>query len=732
MAEFAERLVGRADEIGSMEAALGELERGRSVTLELVGEPGIGKTRLLAELAARADARGFLVLGGCAAELERDLPFWVFVDALDEYVAGLEPHRLGALGDDVVGELATVLPSLSGPAAERQMALQHERYRSHLAVRELLELLAGSQPLVLMLDDLHWGDPASVELLGALLRRPPAAPVLLALAVRPRQVRERLAASLERAHRAGTLTRLDLGALTPGEARELLGDRVDLAASDLYEESGGNPFYLEQLARTYDRPGRVAPELPETALGAAEVPPTVVAALAEELTLLSDRARRMLEGAAVAGDPFDPELASAAAGAREPATLDPLDELLRLDLVRHTNVPRRFRFRHPLVRRAVYEATPGGWRLSAHERTAEALDERGASASARAHHVERAARQGDVAAVATLREAGEVAARRAPASAARWFAGALRLLPEATPAEERVELLLALAGALAATGQFADGHRALLESIELVPEESVALRVRLTTACAGVEHLMGRHEQAHARLATALESLPDSDAPEAVALMIELAVDGFYRMDYESMREWAGRALTAARPLGDRPLTAAAVAVLAQARALTGAIAEAEMHRSEAAALVDSLHDHELALRLDAAANLAAAEIDLDRLAEAEAHAERAMAVGRATGQSDFIPVLILCLGWIKRLRGKLAECCELLDGAAETARLSGNAQSLAGNLLNRSLTALAVGDVADGAHDRRGERRSDASAGSGSHVGVGRAGARRGSPGEW
>ena len=136
-----------------------------------------------------------------------------------------------------------------------------------------------------------------------------------------------------------------------------------------------------------------------------------------------------------------------------------------------------------------------------------------------------------------------------------------------------------MAAALAATGQFADGHRALLESIELVPEESVALRVRLTTACAGVEHLMGRHEQAHARLATALRSLPDSDAPEAVALMIELAVDGFYRMDYESMRRWAGRALTAARPLGDRPLTAAAVAVLAQAHALTGAIAEAEMHR---------------------------------------------------------------------------------------------------------------------------------------------------------
>ena len=120
--------------------------------------------------------------------------------------------------------------------------------------------------------------------------------------------------------------------------------------------------------------------------------------------------------------------------------MDAVDELLRLDLVRTTDVPRRFRFRHPLVRRAVYEATPGGWRLGAHERCADALAARGATAAARAHHVERSAREGDLEAVAVLREAGEAAARLAPASAARWFGGALRLLPQAAPAEERIEL----------------------------------------------------------------------------------------------------------------------------------------------------------------------------------------------------------------------------------------------------------------------------------------------------
>jgi ATP/maltotriose-dependent transcriptional regulator MalT len=176
--------------------------------------------------------------------------------------------------------------------------------------------------------------------------------------------------------------------------------------------------------------------------------------------------------------------------------------------------------------------------------------------------------------------------------------------------------------------------------------------------------------------------------------MIELSVDGFYRMEFKQMREWAARALSAARPLGNQPLTAAALAAVAYAGALTGAIADAETHRSEAAALIAALPDQQLALRLDAVVNLAAAEIDLERLAEAGAHAERALTIGCATGQSDVVPVLTYCLAWVTRLRGDLAEGAELLDRAVESARVSGNAVSLAGNLLNRSLTALAAGDV--------------------------------------
>src|SRR5262245_37157892 len=165
-------LVGRADELASLEQVLDELDRGSPGAVALLGEPGIGKTRLLRELAVRAEQRACLVLSGSASELERDLPFSAFVDALDAYVESLDPNRLSDFDDDVQAELAHVFPSLSSLAGGRKVALQHERYRSHRAVRALLEHLAEATPLVLVLDDFHWADSGSVELLGALLRRP--------------------------------------------------------------------------------------------------------------------------------------------------------------------------------------------------------------------------------------------------------------------------------------------------------------------------------------------------------------------------------------------------------------------------------------------------------------------------------------------------------------------------------------------------------------------------------
>jgi ATP/maltotriose-dependent transcriptional regulator MalT len=689
-----ERLVGRADELDVVEHLLDELDRGSPGAIEVTGEPGIGKTRLLRELAARAEARGHLVLGGSASELERDLPFSVFVDALDEYLRGLDPERLSALDDQVRAELAHVFPSLWALAEDREVAPQHERYRSHRAVRDLLERLAGPRPLVLVLDDVQWADSASVELLGALLRRPPASPVLTALGVRPHPTRERLSAAASRAHREGVLTRIELGPLSLADAGAFLGLAVDAATtSSLYETSGGNPFFLQQLARTLDLAtvtGTGTVELSQV----IEVPSAVAAALAEELAMLSGPARLVLEGAAVAGDPFEPELAAVAAASPEASTMDAVDELLQLDFIRETEVPRRFRFRHPLVRLAVYETTAGGWRLGAHERCAEALAARGAAVAARAHHVERSARPGDLGAVAILREAGEATSRLAPESAARWFGGALRLLPETAPSEDRMGLLLARADAFAAAGRFADSHETLLEAMMVVPDRSATLRTTLTTACARVERYLGRYEQANTRLVGALGLLPESPSVESVELRIELTLNEFYRSRYGAMREWAAGALSAAGVLGDAVLTAAAAVTCAFADAMTGPIDVARSSRDEAAALVDDLSDEELSIRPDAAGWLAIVEVYLDLYAEADVHASRALGLARTYVRGDPLHRLYPVLPRVWYVRGRLAEASELLDGAIEAARLLGSPPALAGNLFNRSVVAVAVGDL--------------------------------------
>jgi ATP/maltotriose-dependent transcriptional regulator MalT len=693
--QLAEHLVGRDPELDTLDRGLAEIADGRAAAVEVTGEPGIGKTRLLAELMARADAKGFLVLSGSASELERDLPFGVFADALDEFVVSIDPRRLEALDDRGRAELAQVFPSLAAYAGDRAPALQDERYRIHRAVRDLLERLSAAKPMVLVLDDLHWADSGSIELLGTLLRRPPAAPVLLAMAARPRQVPERFSAVLERAHRAGTLARIEVAALSREQADELLHGTVSgRAVTTIFEASGGNPLYLEQLARSFAQTETVTHSAAAVSLAGVEVPAAVAASLRQELAELTPDARRVLEGAAAAGDPFEPELAAAAAAVEEATAIEALDELLRRDLIRTTDVPRRFSFRHPLVRRAVYEAIPGGWRLTAHERCADALAARGASAATRAHHVEQAGRHGDPEAIAVLREAGDSLALRAPDGAARWYEAALRLLPETAPVEERIDLLSAVASARAATGRFDDSRAALLEALRLAPADDETLRVRLAVSSAGVEQLLGHHAEARARLERTLDTLADPVSPEAVALMISLALDSFYRPALGGWRPGIEQAIELATNYGDRPLAASALAVAAVLCSYVSEIGDSHAYGTRAAALVDAMPDDELAVHLDGIVQLTAAEAYSERFDESIAHGHRALAVARLTGRGDVVPTLVPSLWTALWMRGRLREGAELLDGAIEGARLSANSQMLVLLIMNRGITAALAGDV--------------------------------------
>src|SRR5262249_44019382 len=148
-----------------------------------------------------------------------------------------------------------------------------------------------------------------------------------------RQAPAQLVAALEQSVRTGIVERLELDPLTEAEAEELLGAQFRPPISSvLYRESGGNPFYLEELARAARRPGQghsraAAPLQPVPTIADAEVPPAVRVALAEELALLSEEARKLVDGAAVVGDPFQLPMAAEAAGVDLPVALEALDEL---------------------------------------------------------------------------------------------------------------------------------------------------------------------------------------------------------------------------------------------------------------------------------------------------------------------------------------------------------------------------------------------------------------------
>ena len=261
--------------------------------------------------------------------------------------------------------------------------------------------------------------------------------------------------------------------------------------------------------------------------------------MALEVGALPGPARALLEGAAVAGDPFDPELAAAAAELGADAALAALDDLVAADLVRSTGQARGFRFRHPLVLRAVYDGSAPAWRLAAHERVAAALARRGAGPSARAYHVEQSARPGDDAAIELLADAAAASADRAPAASARWYGAAVRLLPDAA-GDRRAMLLAPMARSLAAAGQLEESREALVEVLALLPEEATAARPALVGACAGIEHVLGRHADARRRLLAALD---DASGDQRPMLALELAVTGFYMADAPAVLEWSQRAM---------------------------------------------------------------------------------------------------------------------------------------------------------------------------------------------
>jgi DNA-binding CsgD family transcriptional regulator len=663
-------LVGRREELAVLGRALEEVEHGPARAVGLRGEPGIGKSRLLAELAARAEGRGHLVLAGRAAEFERDLPFALLIDTLDRRLATEPPRRLD---DEHLAQLAMVLPAVAGMPGVEPPPSPDGRHHVARAVRALLELWARQRPVTVLLDDVQWADAASEDILALLLHRPPPTRVLVALAARAGRAPD-LEAALEIAARNGSADVLDLGPLSQQAADGLLSSMPRSLRNRLYRESGGNPFYLEALARAAASEPR-----PGAGTRMAGVPRPVRAALAGEIDALAIEARRALEGAAVAGDPFEPELAAAAAALDEDAVLAAIDDLLAADLIRPSDEPRRFHFRHPLVRRAVYESAAGGWRLAAHTRIADALAARGATPAQRAHHAERAAHRGDMDAVDLLSKAAAETEKRAPGTAAGWYGSALRLLPDAPEHDERrLSLLRAQADTFLAANRAVEARDALRRALALLPTDATMARVDLIAALAHLEVWFVHPEEAHDLLAEARSALGDSAPREFALLTVELAHERYASGDFAAVEQLVNEARAAARDAGDSALEAAAVARAAAAATeeLRGinkaAMSRAKRLLDEAEALVNALPDETLAEDLETLICLATAQLYGDR--SAEPTAERGLKLARTTGQGFSGVAFTSLLGYAAERSGRLEVAHNAAEEAVESALVSGNA----------------------------------------------------------
>ncbi len=648
-------LHGREAELEAIAGALDAVAHGESRLLIVRGEAGIGKTRLLGELRERAAAQRFVVLEGRATELEQDLPLLPVIDALEPQLP--EPDVLAVLGPQRLGLLARVLP---GVAAEADTGASAERWRLHRALGELLALVADARPCVLLIDDVHWADPATLELLEHLIRRPPAASLLLALAVRPSPAAERLLIA-QRAGGAVGLVALDLRPLDRVTAEPLLEPIADTAERErCFAQSGGNPLLLRELARD----------------GGHAVPGGVLATVAGEIAGLPGDARALAEGAAIAGDPFGFDLAARIAGLDDAAALGALDEITARELVRSTGAPREFVFRHPVVRSAIYEGLGAGARLAGHAAAARELRTVGAPASMQARHLAHAATPGDADAATLLRDGAAAVRAQAPATAADWLLAARRADGGATD-----DALLA--ETLVEAGRFEAALDAIDDSAAQGDEP------RLAVIGARVERSLGRHEAAQARLLRALGvAAPGSSEHDAV--LVSLAVSAYQFGRYREIRDWVEQI--------SAPGVAAPRAAIATLLAVGGVAAgDPEGATASIAEAIDAIHDasdDELGAAAQPATALCWGLLAMDRLEEGLDVARRLARGARRNGDAQTAVQLDLAVVLALGMLGRLGEAVPAADEAEQAARVSASPQLVQWALWMRAWVLLEEGSL--------------------------------------
>jgi DNA-binding CsgD family transcriptional regulator/tetratricopeptide (TPR) repeat protein len=449
--------VGRRAELSAFEDVWAAVRSGARQVVFVGGEPGGGKSHLVAEVATTLHRHGATVLlGTCAAEFGP--PYQPFVEPVQALLALPEPPWDGAAAG--AGRAEEWLRTLTG--LPRAPDVGDHRLELYDAATTAIRAAAGRQPLVLVLEDLHWAGPAALQLLAFLTERTADCPVLV-LGTHRTTAPDRsgpLAATIAALYRLDGVRRMDLAGLDTEDVVEYLArdgrvppHRLRTTAAVLRDQTGGNPFFLRELWREQSARGGRRPPVPP-----GPAPASVRDTILLRLDRLTAPARQSLELAAVVGEDVDTGTVLAAAEWGHDTTLDALDEAVGSGLLEPVGAAGAvFRFPHTLARQAVLELLPASRRAHLHARVAEVVEARVPPSERRAQrlafHYAQAASLGHAGkAVQYLTEAARAAARSlAHEDAARWFEQAASLTTE--PAG-RDRLLLAAADGHLMGGDF--------------------------------------------------------------------------------------------------------------------------------------------------------------------------------------------------------------------------------------------------------------------------------------
>jgi class 3 adenylate cyclase len=547
-------LVGRQEELSRLEDALLSANRGDGRFVLVAGEAGIGKTRLAIELTRRARKLGYSALWGSCSEAELSLPYLPFVEAIGNQLGHHDLAQVRAELGPMGTELAQLFPQLGDggrPAASGDPA--QAKLRLFESVVTLLELWARDRALLLVLDDVHWADSSTRQLLDYVARRLANSRVMLLATYRSDELDRRhpLTGMVQVWQRTGFAETVAVAAMTPEQVTEMIAALLDAESvsaelgSLVHARSEGNPFVLEELLReAVDRREIVRTDTgwERRPLDALRLPETVREAVLLRVGRLDAVHIDVLRAAAVLGRSFDYGLLVEVSEADEGAVLAALEEAVAQQLVEEDVETRnRYSWRHALTQEAIGSDTVLPKRQRIHSRAADALERRGGSAMAVASHLLDAGRANE-AVGACFRAADDAERSVAFKEAAELLE---HVLPHVSDPHERALLLSRMGRLRWYNGEPAAAEQLLVEAVGQLsdlgfPIEAAQARIHLGRSQWELDQPDAAMEQyEHARAAL------EREGPSAELALAYLRIAGThaFQLEYEQCLAAAERAV---------------------------------------------------------------------------------------------------------------------------------------------------------------------------------------------